>query len=480
MKKYFAIIAIAVAALTGCKDFLEEAPILSQSDVLTLSTFDGLDKTVAGAYAPLASSSWYGSDWILYNEMKTSNGKKYIGSSFDSGRLNDYYNINYAPNNTSGVYSAAYYVISTVNNVMDAMDETKGTEKDRNNIKAECLFLRALSHFDAVLTYAQPYCFTADASHDGIPTVFHTESDARPERASVKEVYDMVIADLLEAEKIIDPKYVRAGVTDVNAVVSLPVIQALLSRVYLYKGDWQNAAEYATKVIDCGKYELWNATDLKEAACYCQDCGSKEVIFEVYASTGNSYDPNGDHVGLFSMTTPYGYADAGCSTDIINLYETSDARLGLYMVDESGSCFFTAKDLGKGLYASDDPVNTIVIRLSEMYLNRAEALINGAKVKDAEGVDISPAADLALIASSRGASAQTATPSGVALERQKELAWEGHLFFDLGRTKTDMTRVDVGADNIIKNLPWGDDRWAMPIPEHETNANKNIKQNPGY
>lgn len=476
MKKYFAIIAISLATLTGCKNFLEEAPLLSQSDVLTLSSFEGLDKVVAGAYAPLASAGWYGSDWILYNEMKTSNGKKHIGTSFDSGRLNDYYNISYSSNETSAVYSGAYYVISAVNNVLAALPSVKADTLDKANIKAECLFLRALSHFDAVLTYAQPYY--QGAAGPGVPTVYKTDASARPSRAKVSEVYDMVIADLTEAEKIISPDYVRAGVTDERAVATLPVIQALLSRVYLYKGDWQNAADYATKVIDCGKYKMWTPTDLASAACYLQDKGTGEVIFEVYAAVGNSYDPNGEHVGLFSMTTPAGYADAGCCQDIIDVFEDSDARLGLFMVKDN--CYFTKKYAGKGLRASDDPVNTIVIRLSEMYLNRAEAVINGATGTDAAGKAYSATSDLATIASNRGATAQPATPSGVALERRKELNWEAHLWFDLGRTGQAMTRVDVGADNIIKSLDPGDPRWAMPIPEHEINANPNIEQNIGY
>ena len=483
MKKYiFLIIATALVTLTNCKGFLEEAPKLSQSDVLTLSTIEGLDKCVAGAYAPLASSSWYGSDWILYNEMKTSNGKKYIGTSYDSGRLNDYYNVSYTPTSTSGVYSAAYYIISAVNNVIDNI-EGKGTEAQRNNLIAECLFLRALCHFDAVLTYAQPYNYTADASHAGIPVVLHTDAAARPSRATVKEVYDQVEADLLEAEKLINPSYSRSA-TDSKAVVSLPVIQALLSRVYLYRGNWQGAADYATKVIDAkdanGKplYEMWTPEDLVEAKCYRQDIGTKEVIFEVYATTGNLYDPNGAHVGLFSMTTPSGYGDGGCSSEIVSKFEIgetaadTDARLNLFAATEDG-CIFTMKYSGKGQYSTDDPVNTIVIRLSEMYLNRAEAGVNGA-------TGCNPIADLKVIADNRNATPQPATTTGVAAEREKELCWEGHLWFDLGRTKQPMERTDVAAPNIVKSIPVGDYRWAMPIPYHEINSNPNITQNPGY
>ena len=72
MKKYIIIAFAAALAFVSCgKNFLEEVPKLSQSDVLTLSTFEGLDMATSGAYAPLASNNWYGADFILSNEMQT-------------------------------------------------------------------------------------------------------------------------------------------------------------------------------------------------------------------------------------------------------------------------------------------------------------------------------------------------------------------------------------------------------------------------
>lgn len=472
MKKYIVMAFAALAAFTGCKDFLVEDPILSQSNELTLSTYDGLDKAVAGAYAPLASSSWYGADFIIRNELKTSNGKKWIGSTYDSGRCNDLYNLNYDENNTSALWGYGYYVISAVNNVMENLEgkETPDvTAQDINNLKAECLFLRALSHFDLVRTYAQPYCFTTDASHLGVPVVLATDPAGKPARNTVKEVYDQVIADLLEAEQVIDPDYVRADVTDKKGVVTLEAIQALLSRVYLYCEQWQNAADYAAKVIDSKKFSLWTASEVENAACYAVDVPTDgEVIFEVYGSKSNSYDAYRD--GLSPMCGPDGYGDAGASTDLKNLYEESDVRGTLFQ--EKDGVLWTAKYVGKGL-ATPDLTNTIVIRLSEMYLNIAEATLNGATGHD--GV-----AALKTIAENRGASPQNVTSEGVFLERQKELAWEGHLWFDLGRTKRNMTRTDFVGDASAKDLEWGHYKWAMPIPLREFGVNINLVQNEGY
>lgn len=479
MKKYIIIAFAALAGFTSCKDFLVEEPILSQSNELVLSTYEGLNKAVAGAYAPLASYNWYGADMVLRTELATSNGKKYIGSTFDSGRCNDLYNINFNSNNTSALWGTAYYVISAVNNVIANLEGKEGadaTAQDINNLKAECLFLRALAHYDLVRIYAQPYSYTADASHPGVPVVLVTDPAGKPARNTVAEVYTQVIADLAEAEQLIDPAYVRSGVTDKTAVVTLPAIQALLSRVYLYAQQWQNAADYATKVINNKKFSMWTVEDLTDAACYAVDVpNGGEVIFEVYGSKSNSYDPYRE--GLSPMCGPNGYGDAGASADLMELYSADDVRGTLFQSKDGVN--WTAKYIGKG-QATPDLTNTIVLRLSEMYLNRAEALANGAKI---DGCNV--LSDLQTVYLNRVADPSTAAKIGntvqdVWLERQKELAWEAHLWFDLGRTGRDMTRVDfVGAD-AAKEVKKGDYRWAMPIPLREFGVNPNLVQNEGY
>lgn len=477
MKRFYILTLIMTLGIfSGCKDFLTEEPVMSQSDVLTLSTYDGLNKVTAATYANLAGSSWYGTDFIIINEMKTSNGKKYIGSSFDTGRLNDWYNINYSETMTSSLWGSAYLAIYMANNVIENL-EGKGDPQDLNNLKAECLFLRALSHFDLVRTYAQPYSYTAEASHDGVPVITTVQTaEDKPFRDPVSKVYEQIVADLLEAENIIDPAYVRSGIKDIRATASIYAIQALLSRVYLYMGKWQEAADYATKVIESGEFTLWTADEMRDAACFREDvrsAGSGEVIFEVYHGSG---EYGGTNEGICSLTSSEKYGDAGACKDLMDLYDEGDVRSTLFhsqaSTTDGATVYWTAKYQGKGI-SKPDYNNIIVLRLSEMYLNRAEAAINGAK-------GYSAVEDLKAIADKRGATAQNATLAGVYLERQKELAWEAHLWFDLARTGRDMTRTDyVGADTG-KEVKAGSHLWAMPIPEREHNVNGNLTHNPGY
>ena len=164
--KYTVIALSAAVMTTSCKDFLEQPPILSQSNELTLSSFNGISLATAGMYAPLASTSWYSADRIIVPEMRSGNGAKSRGDGYDSNRYFTDYEWNYSVDNTPALWGLAYYVISAANNIIDNLDgkETdEVTTQDLNNLKAECLFMRAFSLFHCVLTYAQPYSYAPES-----------------------------------------------------------------------------------------------------------------------------------------------------------------------------------------------------------------------------------------------------------------------------------------------------------------------------
>jgi hypothetical protein len=66
-------------------------------------------------------------------------------------------------------------------------------------------------------------------------------------------------------------------------------------------------------------------------------------------------------------------------------------------------------------------------------------------------------------------------------ERFKELAFEGHRFWDLRRRNLPVERLDSDAPNAASRvLPAGNFRFRLPIPNAEIQANPLIQQNPGY
>ena len=327
-------------------------------------------------------------------------------------------------------------------------------------------------------TYAQPYnnTLTVESAKLGVPVVLTVDAEAKPKRATLVDTFDQIEQDLLDAEAAIDPAYVRDGGNNDASKVSIYAIQALLSRVYLYMENWQKAADYATKVIDSGKFKMWTAAQVTDGdKCVWREDTRKEgeVIFEVWTNQTQTYGTGNENV--WAMTTYLGYGDCGASADLLDLYEAGDARKTLVQPDPDGNGLFTKKYFGKGV-GSIDANNIIILRLSEMYLNRAEALLHpGVTVTGA-----SAATDLATIASNRGATTLDPTLANVYKEQAKEFAWEAHLWFDLARTGRPMTRTDVSGTSIPTDIQPGDYRWAMPIANRELTVNPNLIQNDGY
>ena len=255
-------------------------------------------------------------------------------------------------------------------------------------------------------------------------------------------------------------------------MVSKSAIQALLSRVYLYMGEWQKSADYATEVIKSGKYSLVSGTDYVNMWSAQTAAKGGEIIFEVFGSNKNEYwDESGwTHLPYITGMGEEGSEDICATSDLVNLFEDADIRKALFYKNENDNMINKYHGKEGGIPRQ---VNIPILRLAEMYLNRAEAISNGASITGA-----TVRGDLEAIASKRGATVP-AQPN-IFEERRKELFFEGHIVYDYARTKTPLVRTDFdGVKN--KDIPAAPDyRWAMPIPKREMDANPNMVQNPGY
>lgn len=469
---------LSAGLFTSCSDFLTEEPKQEQSNELTFATFDGVNKAAAAMYGMFQSDAWYDGEFTLMSELRCGNAKNPT-SVPGSGRYRTDTQWIYSDRSTSPLWSYAYYTIARANNVINNLDDKVGvdaTQQQVNNVKAEALFIRALCYFDLVITYCQPYNYNATEDDKmGVPLVLVTEN-GKPARDSKENVYNQIVADLLQAESIMADDYVRSGVTDKAATPTKPAIQALLSRVYLYMNKWQEAANYATKVINNKKYELAPADAYAAMFSAATAPAGGEIIFEVYGSDKNEYWDNSGWAHLPYMTTTDDQGSHGdvCATkDLYDLYSEGDVRKSMYK--QHGNDYFPTKYSGKPKDSDPKYTNVPILRLSEMYLNRAEAIINGASVQG-----VTAESDLRKIATVRGASqTAAATKQGVFDERRRELAFEGHITADYARCNKPMTRKDFD-DSKNKDVAFPSYMWALPIPNRERTANPNVAQNPGY
>ncbi len=506
---------LSALVLTGCKDFLVQEPITSQSTEQLLSEYNGLNNATFGAYSPLSSNSWYGGTYfILDADTKAGLAAWPKSSDFTSGRMMTGFTLNYNENSTWGLWSYAYYVISAANNVIEQLDlngenlvSSFVTQQDLDNLRAECLFLRALSHFDLVRSYA-----TTTDPDNGVPVILITDktSTEQPARNTIREVYDQIEKDLRQADSLMAPDYTRSGVADARAVATPGAIKALLARVYLYdatfskdKAKYQLAADYATEVINSGNYRMWTASEYPTV--WGNAAGDGEVIFEVYGVKANGYDAYWE--APTHMTNPNGYADVCASPKIYEAYEDGDVRgkTGVRQgvgPNDDGAMFCTDADSksgdywpmkypGKGLgdvTGTPDQNNTIVLRLSEMYLIRAEATLNGAST------EASAQADLNMIRSNRGASTtKAASRQTIWEEYMLEFCFEGQYWFTTARMATSgdanynfaqityTTSNDEASRRGTAGISGADNKfWAMPISRSERDVNTKLAQTKGF
>lgn len=142
-------------------------------------------------------------------------------------------------------WSNSYKIVVGCNLMIEKIEEGSSTETDQ--LLGENYYLRALVYFQMGNIFGRPY--NQGVSNLSVPLKLSSDTDDRPDRNTVQEVYDQVIKDLLKAESLMT---IDKGAS----FASKGAAQALLSRVYLYKEDNIRAEEYADKVIESGEYSL--------------------------------------------------------------------------------------------------------------------------------------------------------------------------------------------------------------------------------
>lgn len=485
MKKIFLLAAVTLGlGLVSCD--LTTDPEIYLDTEKALATYDGLDDAAAVTYSAFRGEGWYGLYTQLYPDVMC--GNCVAGVPINTGRGMNFQQWTFTKAGGFTIYGSAYANILRCNNVIFAiknnsetyLKEEGVTQQDLDNIMAECLFVRALSYFDLVRWYAQPYAIAKAAAEGtpeslGMPIVSEDPNVSvieKPARAKAMDNYANIVSDLTTALDIIDPSFTRAGVYDAKCSVSYGAIEALLARVYLYMEEFDLAAKHATNVINSGEYEV---ADAKTYQTFWSDAtweASSEIIFGAYVSQveGSLNSSPGN------LTHPDEYGDIRVSNDLLVLFEDSDVRKTMLRTSDAHQGYYwpnkyQGKDGGPIMYSSIP-----MIRISEMYLVRAEARLRGAS-KDVSGA----MSDLNVIAANRNATPYSVvTLDDIFNERRKELAFEGHIFHDYKRLQRDLYRTDIISGQENANVLKDSKYWCMPIAESEFDVNPNLVQNPKW
>ncbi len=448
-KTILAIIALGAMTFTACTKKLEQTDPQKRPVDITLGSDANVKKVLMGAYDAMSSGNLYGGNVQLFGDLLGANGELLWVGTFNTYKEVFTKNMLTTNPNVTGVWVSGYDAINIANNVLTAIDKVNAA--DQNRIKGEALTIRAVMHFEMVRLFARDYRNGSPSTNPGIPIMTTPTNTVGgityPSRSSVEQVYTQVIADLVEAENLVSAKN---GVFFNKATVS-----GMLSRVYLQMSRWADAANAANRGIATATANVFGLLS-DYFSIFNSDVNTPEDLFAIQTS---------DQDGANNLQTFYSIPEYGARDGDI---EINDKHLDMYELDDQRFIFY----LGLGAVRTAKHYalykNVKVMRLAELYLNRAEA-----NFRAGTSVGATPLADVNRIRTRAGLTALGAvTLDQIYLERHLETAFEGFFIHDIrrfGKTVDGLTTVD--------GKPINDNKIVFPIPQREINVNKNLTQN---
>lgn len=354
-------------------------------------------------------------------------------------------------------WSPAYNKIYTANAILEGLtNSTSLSDSVKNTIEGETKVIRSLYLFYLVNLFGD------------VPMTLHTnyQTNSIMPRSPSQQVYDQIISDLKDAELILKSNYPSTGRARINKWTA----SAFLARVYLYRGDWVNAETKAALVINSGIYSLVSNLDNVFVST------SNEIIWQMppvpslnNTSEGGSFIPSSTTVKPAYALTPY----------LINAFEAGDQRKTKWIKSNTISTpapptIYSYPYKYKIRTGGAATENNVVMRLSEMYLIRAEARAQQNNIPGSQ-TDLNIVRTRASLPNTP-ANNQATLLSAVEHERQTELFTElGHRWLDLKRTNR------ANAVLGIEKAPyWQSDDALYPIPFAQIERNPFLVQNPGY
>ncbi|HMG92997.1 MAG TPA: RagB/SusD family nutrient uptake outer membrane protein [Chryseolinea sp.] len=457
MKKQKTILSVILGALllfnVSCENVLEPEPIDLLTNDIVLNEPNDVGNVEIGLYSAfrnIAPATVIAGDFTA--DMLIHNG------TFSQYRELGTKQISSANASVAALWGAIYNTVYIANFILERLPEVGGVPTaQRNQVMGTAHFLRGYAYFIALYSFG------------GVPQVTTTdiETNRNIPRATESEILALIEDDYNEALGIVPNEPVNAGFVGKFAV------SAALARFHLYLGNWTQAQEYATDVIDSDLYEL----ELNFSSIVEEDF-TDEAILEVGYTLADDPGTSGNF-GLNNLFV--GRREIIPSNQVVvALGSTSESG------DRSSSMSFDLANLSgndngwsvaKYGTADADNNNVVVFRLAEMYLIRAEAR---TQLDNVTGLN-SAQTDINILrtranAPSVGSVSKSQMLRLIEEERRYELAFEGHRWYDLVRTGRASEVMSAFSVN------WRSDYERWPIPQREIQNNPALvgNQNPGY
>ncbi|WP_276088286.1 RagB/SusD family nutrient uptake outer membrane protein [Pedobacter sp. JY14-1] len=502
MKKLNTIILILAAiSLGSCKKYLDK-PNKIQTDIETVDQLRALLDNVIGeegdtySFNPPVAFGYEGHNaTATYSTDDTEISTDFYKANPNAVLLaNLYYYVfdvdNIVGASTDPLWNNEFRKIFNANVVLANIDNVRGDEVIRKQVKADAYFIRAYSYWTLVNYYCLPYS-EANLQSKGLPLKRTTDYAESLQRANLRDTYSFILEDIRQAQSLVNYQDVPATF---RWRVSKPAIDAFLSRYYLFTGEYAKSVDHSNSALisQTAKLVDFNTIPPGNSANY----SNPSAILRYSAL--NDYGPTTYFAWDEFFYTRFTTATSQWfipSTSLLALYDRNeDLRYRLLMIENGGRranvitpAQYRYTYFDDGSYLPAGPT------VAEVLLNKAEALARKGDVADAlNAANTLRAKRLKTYTALTAGSAEEALTQ-VLRERRRELPFSFR-WFDIRRFSVNETPGDdvtitrtffkVGTGSVDLNtvqtytLPVKSLRYAIPINGVEISAGRGqIEQN---
>ena len=472
-------IAAVVTLATACKGFLDEQ---DQSKFIA-NKADHFSSVLLGEFNAGYDPFWlapFMTDELMdgITVAQNNSGREQTRPAFCWQRDIEKNMTDFSQISQSDFWAYCYKIIAICNNLFENLDDcTEDVPGEKDYVRAEGCFVSALMYFNLVNLYAEPYRAATAATTMGIPIKEGTGIDDSYERSMLNEVYDKIVSLLTDALQ-----YIKSSGIDYKVFYKIneDTVRLLLSRVYLFMGQWDNVISTLEPVMKNAK--LYTMPDNGRPT---QTSGSQNYVTW---ETGNNKEVvytygRWTQSGIRSFCQSYYY---NVSEELFNLYDNTDLRANLW--------FKSTVDKDKGVTIVEPykcssnytRIGQIVMRYAEAYLNLAEAY---ARKGDANSATTLLTKFLAsrhsTIEGIELPSSQKELVAFIMDERLREFCFEDHFrWFDLRRMEESERHEIIHTFKVMQNsvflrsetyhLLTNDPNYTLALPYKEKDNNPMI------
>lgn len=467
-KIYSILLGIVVVLFAGCSGgLLDLTPEMSNVLNNYYKDAEQLRKGVNSAYGILQAEGQYKIANLVLGELPSDNTWDEVPAN-DNGNYGqlDLFSMTSANTVIDKAWSHHYRGIQQCNVILNRTDGVDDMlEPEKEQIKAEMHFLRALMYFNLVRIFGDIQLVVKETAN---PNDYFGQ-----ERTPKGEVYKQIIEDLIAAFASLPEKTVERGRATKGAAAGL------LGKVYLTLRDYDNSLKYLQEVEKLGYELLEEPSDIFDV----NKKGNREVLFDVQFESGINGNSEGSNA--FQVFSPSGSVSGAKghnlpTKEVYNLFSNSDKRKSAYFIITKNGVIGTGKLKKTSSTVGDGGSNVIVLRYADILLMIAECYAEKGNIlkaneylqpiKERAGISTVSIDNLPLI------------KEEIALERRKELVNEGHRWYDLVRTDKGVEVMNAhftrkpGYEGIkVSTL-----NYVQPIPQGQIDTDPATKQNEGY